>query len=166
MVRKLSVLAGCVLALYAPRIGAQGITHPDFSGTWVLDVARSDAAQSTPTAATYQVRQQHDTITYDRAASSLRGETSSHVVLGTDGKPWKNVVAQNGADVTTTSIVSWVRDTLVIQSSGEMNASTVDTYERWSIAADRRSLLMFREVSVNGQVYASTNLWFNRKESQ
>jgi hypothetical protein len=142
---------------------AAPMVHPDFSGTWILDLARSDAGQSTPDRARYQIVQHGDSITYDRESSSVRGELSSHVVLGADGKAWTNVVAQNGQDVPTSSIVAWHGDTLVIHSSGTMGSSTVDTDEWWLLAAQGQALLMHREVAVNGQLYAATNLYFNRK---
>jgi hypothetical protein len=142
---------------------AAPIAHPDFSGTWILDLSRSDAGQSTPDRASYQVVQHGDSISYDRESSSVRGTLDSHVVLGADGKVWTNVVAQNGQDVPTQSIVTWHGDTLVIHSSGAMQSSTVDTDEWWVLAAQGQALLMHREVSVNGQLYASTNLYFNRK---
>lgn len=154
---RLALLFTCVTPLAAIA------QHPDFTGTWVLDVANSDASQSTPTSATYRVQQHGDSLTYDRIAASSRGETTSHLILGIDGHAWKNSVAQNGSDVPTSSILSWAHDTLVIQSSGDMGGTAVDTYERWSLAPDRHGLLMFREVSVNGQVYASTNLRFVRQ---
>lgn len=142
---------------------AAPMAHPDFSGTWILDVTRSDAGQSTPDRASYQIVQHGDSITYDRESSSIRGTLSSHVVLGADGKAWTNLVAQNGQEVPTNSIVAWHGDTLVIHSSGAMESSTVDTDEWWLLAAPGQVLLMHREVSVNGQLYAATNLYFNRK---
>ena len=106
--------------------------------------------------------QRGDTLTYDRSATSSRGSTETHVVLGLDGKAWRNTVAQNGADVATVSTVTWAHDTLVINSNASMNESALNTYERWSLSADGRSLMMFREVTLGGQVYASTNLLFMR----
>jgi hypothetical protein len=44
---KLALSIACVVALVSVDLGAQ--THPDFSGTWNMDLARSEAAaQGTP----------------------------------------------------------------------------------------------------------------------
>ena len=156
-------IAALLASVAISSVQAQG-ARPSFTGTWELDVAHSDETQSTPTAATYTITQRGDTLVYDRSSTSARGTTQTHVVLGFDGKPWRNVVAQNGTEVATTSTVSWTHDTLVIRSSGVMNESAVETYERWWLAADGRSLGMYREVTFAGQVYSAITLRFNRTD--
>jgi hypothetical protein len=81
---KIAVSLACVVALSSVAVAAQ--TQPDFSGTWTMDLARSEAAaQGTPIGpVTVAIRQMPEELRID---TTRNGKTESVRYLPAASKP-------------------------------------------------------------------------------
>jgi hypothetical protein len=146
-----------VLPLYLIAVAAASPLaaqqRPDFTGTWVLDTARSEHSTFNPLGTTYAVRQHGDSLVVDRTViSATNGTTQTHSVYGFDGKPWSNTLRLVGQETTASSVLSWRGDTLVIHSTSSPGGQELVQDDRWVLGADGTTLTMVREASYGGQV--------------
>jgi hypothetical protein len=81
---KLALTIACVVALGSLGLGAQ--SHPDFSGTWSMDLTRSEAAaQGTPIGpVSVAIRQMPEEVRID---TTRNGRTESVRYLPSSAKP-------------------------------------------------------------------------------
>ena len=145
---------------------ANAQAHANFSGTWVLDASKNvvSGQLGAPESATATIVQHGDTITQDREASSAEaGVMKSHIVWGTDGKPWKNMVPINGDNVEVSSALSWENGSLVIRTSLNIQGTDVDQLDRWTLSADGKTITAYRSVSAMGSEVGSTTLTYVKK---
>src|SRR5690242_18973838 len=84
------------LGAAAPRLARHA--HPDFSGTWSLDVSKSEGPM-TPTSATLKVTQTDKSVTVDRTVNAQGMTQSRTSVYNLDDSPSKNMVNAMGTDV-------------------------------------------------------------------
>ena len=163
MTRSLTT-AAVMYTMAVSHASAQG-AHANFSGVWVLDASKNVASGqlAVPTAATATIVQHGDTITQDREASSAEiGVIKSHIVWGTDGKPWKNMVPVNGESIEVSSVLSWENGSLVIRTSLSIQGTDVDQLDRWTLSADGKSIVMYRSVSAMGSEVGATTLTYTK----
>jgi hypothetical protein len=159
------VTAVAVLALTGSRVGAQA-AHPDFSGTWVLDAAKTvmNGQLGAPTSATYTIRVHGDSIITDRVAEAAEtGTIKSHIVWGTDGKTWKNTVPVNGTDTEISSVLSWQEQTLVVKTTLTVQETPVEQLDQWTLSSDGKTLSMQRSISAMGQELGTSTMFFVKK---
>ncbi|HEY3933125.1 MAG TPA: hypothetical protein VGL65_00760 [Gemmatimonadales bacterium] len=149
---------GLVMAAAAP---AQA-RHPDLTGTWILDPAHSDGA-ALPTAATYTIIQHGDTITMDQQTTSEMGTVTTHMVLGLDGKAWKNNVTGPAGPFELSSTGGWAHDTAAFLSTGTIQGADLVELDRVVPGADGKSFTMLRSGSAGGQDIPLVTLFFNKK---
>ena len=141
--------------------------RPNLSGVWVMDASKTvtDQQLAAPTAATSTIVQHGDTIIVDREITSeTTGVVKTHTVWAVDGKPWKNVVQANGADTEVTSVLSWESGVLVIRSSLTVMENPVELVDRWTVAADGKSIGMVRTLSAMGQDLGTTTMTFVKQD--
>jgi hypothetical protein len=165
-----SITSAAVMYALASSSASAQAAHPNYSGTWVLDSSKSasnsamgDAPQIA--SATWVIAQHGDTIVMDReTAVSGQPVAKAHIMVATDGKPWKNTVQQGGSDIETSSIGSWVNGELVISTSGNIQGFDFVQTDRWTLSADGQSLVSRRSVTVTdqGEVQSAT-LTFTKK---
>ncbi len=150
-------------AVAASSLGAQASAHPDFSGVWVLDHARSDASSFTPSGAVYTVRQSADSMVVDREILATTGDTIvSHMTWGWDGRTWKNTLPLIGSAVETSSTASWQGDTLVVRSSAMAQGSELVQVDWWTRDRDG-TLRIRRDASYGGSPIGSPTWVFVRR---
>jgi hypothetical protein len=143
------------------RALAQRPSHPDLSGTWVLDVAHSDSSSFTPKSATYVVMQTADSIILDRETS---GTGKQHAVYALDGTPRINPLRLIGTSTDATTRTEWVGDTLVVHTTSRPEDADLVQTDRWSLAANGTQLRIHREAMYAGQSIGSPTLVFVRKQ--
>jgi hypothetical protein len=144
----------CVTALALP---AQA-HHPDFSGTWQLDTARSTPSSFTPKRATYVVHQYADSMVVDRETS---GTGKVHTVYALDGAPRTNALRLIGLEVPATSHVSWAHDTMVVRTESRPDDKDLVQVDRWVVAG--AMFYMLRSASYDGAPMDSPTLVFARQ---
>jgi hypothetical protein len=112
---------------------AQG--KPDFSGTWTLDMAKSDMGQGRPSAqaatrtVTVVIKQTSAVLAIERKA----GERVETATLKLDGSESINK-SPSGQDIKSTS--RWVGSTLVTKSMMAMGEGTAEMSDVRSLSAD------------------------------
>ncbi len=140
---------------------AQSAPHPDFSGTWILDVARSDSSSFTPKSATWSVIQKGDSIVLDRESP---GTGMQHVVYAFDGSPRKFTLRLVGNETEATSTVSWTGLTMVVHTTSRpMDEDLIQT-DTWMLSRDGKELRIKREANYAGSPMGSPTLVFVRKQ--
>jgi hypothetical protein len=162
VIRAITV-AAAIATLGLSSAAAQA--HPSFVGTWVLDVSKSEASTAVPVSAMRTITQHGDTLISDRETETAdAGVLKSHVVVGLDGKVWKNTVTQPGiGDIETSTIVTWDSNVLVFTASGSAMGNDFVQTDRWTLAADGKSLVSRISVTVEGNEIQSATFTFNKK---
>lgn len=138
-------------------------THPDFSGKWELDPKSIEGANGMgPVSMTLTVTQDPKTIKVVQAAKTSMGDQAATTVYNLDGSESKNTVSNGGMSVDLTSTSSWEGSVFVILTKGEVQGQALTTNERWSLAADGKTLHLQRDLSAMGQSF-SMKLTFNKQ---
>ena len=136
-----------------PALAAQSTgRHPDFTGVWVLDLARSESSSFNPKAATFTVMQHGDSLVVDRETASITGDmVKTHSVYGIDGKPWTNILRLVGQETTATSVLSWSGDSLVIRTTSTPGDKELLQVDAWTLSPDGRTMRMKRSATYDNQ---------------
>jgi hypothetical protein len=142
--------AAVMYALAAPSASAQAPARPNYSGTWVLDTSKSTSGGNMPTSAVYTVAQHGDTLIMDRETVNIAGTTKNHLVVGIDGKTWKNTVSLGGESTELSSVASWDKGALVVRSNGNVQGVDFVQTDTWTMAADGKSFTYHRSLSAGG----------------
>ena len=135
-------------AAAAPSAPARA--HPDFSGTWTLDVSKSEGAML-PTAATLKVTQTEKSIVVERTTTAMGMTRSGTSTYALDGSPSKNTVNANGANVDFNSTAAWDDNVLVIKTTADFGGGSFAGTERYSLSEDKKTLVIASDVSLAGQ---------------
>lgn len=121
---------------------------PDFSGTWVLDMARSEMGRPPGTAnpaarkVTIVVKQTPSTLSIERHV----GEKSEAATHQLNGSVSVNKLP-SGRDARSTS--TWVGSTLVI-TSATVGEQTAETNNVWSLSPDGKTLTIDMTMKLPG----------------
>ena len=157
-----SIATVAVVSAAAISTASAQAAHPNFAGNWVMDVSKSQGSGSMPSAATWTIVQHGDTLISDREATVEGvGAVKSHMVVGFDGKSWKNSITQPGiGDVEVGMTASWDKTTLVVTMTGTMQETEFVQTGRWTLSADGKSLEVHTSVTVGGEeVQSATTVW-------
>jgi hypothetical protein len=134
MIRK-SILLGFTLALLSSVAVAQ--QKPDFSGTWKLNVAKSDfGALPGPDSRTDVITHKEPSLTDEVTSEGAQGKQQYTVKYTTDGKEATNQIG--GREVK--SALKWEASTLLIDSKLLYNETEVNAQFKWSLSADGKTL--------------------------
>ena len=141
-------VALAVLAGLAPS-SAFSQSVPNLSGTWVLQVDKSDfGVIPAPKSRTDVIEQKETSFTIKRTVTSSTGETTtSDLVYAVDGKPYKNMVGP--AELTST--LKWDGQTLVMESQASMEQGSITITDRYGLSEDGKTLTQQRVLLVQGQ---------------
>ncbi len=128
------------MALAVPLIAA-----PDFSGSWMLNVAKSQYGQfPAPEVMLRTVEVQGTRLTMSTYQKGAQGEVTTELKYTTDGKP-----SVNG---TSTGTAAWYGDTLVIESSRESQGARLTQRDSWTLSKDGKTLTVTTKVKLpNGE---------------
>jgi len=123
--------------------------HPDFSGTWVLDVSKSEG-NSLPTSATLKVTQSDKSMTLERTESQngTTGRITDTYML--DGSPSKNTRNAFGTTIDFNSTVAWSEEVLVITTRWTFDGRSFESTDLYSLSDDRKLLTIAKEALING----------------
>ena len=143
------------LAIVAPTAAQAQAKHPDYSGTWVLDTARSDKGQMVPSKMSLKIGQTDAGLTVDRAQTSQMGETTTSFKYTLDGSPSPNTLIMGGNTVNLVSVVTWEGDSPVITSDMKIGDNEAKSIEKWTLGDGGKSLTVNRKISVQGQEFGS-----------
>ena len=143
MIRKLLSIA-FLIAL--PAAAALAQQKPDFSGTWKLNVAKSDfGVLGGPDSRTDVITHKEPSLTDDVTAEGSQGKQQYTVKYTTDGKEATNQVGPREIK----STLKWDGSILIINSKFTFNDADVLGEARWSLSADGKTL------TINGHFTSS-----------
>ena len=161
---RLRAVGAGVAALALALAGAQAVPasrqQPDFTGTWVLDTARS-ARDGVLNSLTLTVARSGDSLSVSSEGINAAGGFSTRAWYGLDGKPRTNSVG----GMTLSSTVRWDGPVMVVTSSGDARGNSVTIDDRWSLDAAGQSLTRRSSLTVNGQARSETLVFGRRKQS-
>jgi hypothetical protein len=138
----------------APAAGTSA-AHPDFSGTWVLDTARSDKGQMIPTQLTMKIVQTPTGITLDRDQTTQMGQSSTTFKYALDGSASANQLNFGGNPVDISTVVTWDTESPVLTSDMKFGDNDAHSVEKWSLGDGGKSLTLDRTFDVGGQSFSS-----------
>jgi len=147
-------LLALALVASGATASAQSAAIPNLSGTWVLQVDKSDfAGMQAPSARTDVVDHQEPRITIKRTVTANGTENSSNLVYGIDGKPYKNMVGPSEL----TSTLHWEGSTLVsVTTAPNPQGGDITITDRYELSQDGKTLTQKRTFSVPGQELTQT----------
>jgi hypothetical protein len=141
MIRKLlfmTVLVGLSLV----SVSAQ--QKPDFSGTWKLNVAKSDfGILGGPTSRTDVITHKDPSLAVSGTAEGPQGKQEVSLNYTIDGKEAVNKIG----DREIKSTLKWAGSNLVINSKFIYNDADVVGEENWTLSADGKTLTIARHFS-------------------
>jgi len=134
MIRKLVGIM-FLIALAVGSVAAQ--QKPDFSGTWKLNVAKSDfGVLGGPTSRTDVITHKDPSISNNVTAEGAQGKQEYTVNYTTDGKEAVNKIGPREIK----STLKWAGSSLVISSKFVFNDADVNGEATWSLSADGKTL--------------------------
>lgn len=127
----------------------QGLRRPDFSGTWVLNVRKSNFAQAQPPdSAVLTIVHREPRLALATIQRISKVETTRRMNLNSDGRETPNVVSTSYGDKNTVSISKWEGAHLVTTYDLPHNGS-VDSYrDVWELSQDGRTMIILRRLEV------------------
>ena len=149
MLRLTIPIALLVMALgWGPTAPAQ--SHPDFSGTWILDPSKSQAPV-VPQSSQLVVSQSDKVLTIEQTAKSPAGDQVVKLVYNTDGSLSTNsTTGPNGSRIDFKSTTSWDGPTLVITTTADFQGG-FNQVERWTVSEGGKRLVVNGDIAVSGQ---------------
>jgi hypothetical protein len=134
MVRRF-VVGACLTVLTAGAGFAQ--SKPDFSGTWKLNVAKSDFGPLPAPTSRVDVIQHADPSLKDSVtADTAQGKQEYTATYTTDAKEVVNKIGPREVK----STVAWEGNTLVVNSKTSFNDNDITVKSVWSLSADSKTL--------------------------
>jgi len=133
--------------------------HPDFSGTWILDLARSDSSSFNPKSAVWTVVQQGDSLVLDRETPAIK----QHAVYALNGAPHKNTLRLVGVEAEATSTVTWNGAVMVVHTTSHPQDTDLVQTDTWLLRRDGKELWIKREaVSPRASIGSPTWVFVRR----
>ncbi|MBI3695115.1 MAG: hypothetical protein HY238_09805 [Acidobacteria bacterium] len=130
-----------VLALSLPALAQD---NPNFSGTWELQVAKSEFGPlPAPESQVSVIDHKEPKLQIKVTSKTAQGEQTSTRNLTTDGEENTNQVANN----TWKSKTHWEEKVLITESSFEIQGNKIRIKDRWTLAGDGKSYTSDRELA-------------------
>ena len=148
-----ATLAGVMAAVLIARAaaaasaGAQN-ARPDFSGTWTLDLSRSNPGPLPPPESLDAVIEHKDpTITSTLTQKGADGVVTSRTTITTDGEENRNILSTADGDAVLLSRSRWSGRTLIIATSTTLQGTPIGVTESWTLSADGKEMVVSRAFS-------------------
>ena len=139
-------MRSCLLLLC--MAAASATAAPNFSGEWKLDLSRSQyGAVPAPLAVTRKITEQGASLSWSTYQKSAQREATTELKYTTDGKECINKVTNGEAK----GAAKWQGDTLVIESSQQVQGAELKSRETWTLSADGKTLTVLTHLSLPQQ---------------
>lgn len=153
--------ASVILLLAVPAV-AQNAT-PNFSGTWNLDVAKSDFGPAPPPDAVVMVvAHKEPNIKVTTTQKSAQGDTTNDSTLTTDGKENVNKLRAAGGEQDVRSTTKWNGKKLTIARTLEIQGMTINMNDAWELSDDGKVMTIVRTIGTPQGDFA-TKMILNKK---
>src|SRR5262245_54831293 len=131
--------------LLAQRAAGPERHHPDFSGTWVMDPARSESARAPDanriTSATVTIAQTPEEVRLDSIRNGVH-EFARYPLVAPESPRAVGTTGSVG------SVVEWDGDTLITLTPHEVNGMAVTTTERRTLSANRKEMTVVTSLQI------------------
>lgn len=157
MFRTVSILLLCFASVWAAA------EHPNFAGTWTLNLAKSNLGPlPAPKAMTLKIVQKDpDLLVTTIISGGPQGDLSYDAKYETDGKETVNRLAEHEAHSTAT----WDGDTLVLKTKADFGGGEVQIESRWNLVEKGKVLKQSAQVT-SAQGSFSPSYVFDRDTSR
>jgi hypothetical protein len=143
---KRTFFVALLLALVAASARAQG-AKPDFSGTWQLDIAKSELGPMPPPDSIVSVIDHQDPkLVVKTTQKSSMGEFTNERNITTDGKPATNKLKSAMGEQDVTSTTMWSGAQLVTSYKMDMQGTALEFRDVWDLSADGKVMTISRDV--------------------
>jgi hypothetical protein len=118
---------------------------PNLSGSWMLNVAKSQYGQfPAPEVMMRQIQHKDPALSMTTYQKGAQGEVTTELKYTTDGKPAVNGENKGSAH--------WENEKLVVETSREYQGTKLISREEWTLSADGKSLTIATHVKLpNGE---------------
>jgi hypothetical protein len=135
-----------------------GGAHPDLSGIWNLDIAKSNFGQGQPPASEIDtITESGDSMKVVTAQKGgMMGDMNNTETFTTDGKPssWKGM-----GDSQVNGTATWDGDKLVVNAKTSFQGSDVTIKDTYSLSADGKTLTRVTHVETGMGNFDSTSVY-------
>ena len=140
---KSSMLSLTLLTLALGLVQAQAKT--DFSGTWKLNIGKSDFGPiPAPDSLVETIAHQDPSMKINVATKGgMQGDMTYDVSYTTDGKECVNKIRDNELK----STLNWDGSALTVDTKGSFSGNDVTLKDRWALSDDGKTLTVTRHVS-------------------
>jgi hypothetical protein len=138
--------AVCLMLLLAVSTKAQD-AKPNFSGTWNLDVAKSDfAGAPAPDSIVYVIEHKDPTLKITSTQKSQQGELTNTRTLTTDGKESMNKMRTMAGEQDVKSMTTWSGNKLANAFKLDIQGVAIDVSETWELSDGGKVLSVGRDL--------------------
>jgi hypothetical protein len=144
-----TLFAVCLLLLPAASPWAQD-TKPNFSGTWNLDVAKSDfGGAPPPDSIVYVIEHKDPSLKITSTQKSQQGELANTRNLTTDGKETVNKLRSmfQAGEQDVKSTMKWNGKKLANALKLDIQGNAIDITEAWELSDDGKVLIIGRDLT-------------------
>ena len=153
-------VCGALLAL-AISTAAQGL--PNFTGTWTLDVAKSDfGPMPAPESIVMVIDHKDPAVKVTTTQKSQMGDASNDSTYTTDGKENINKMRGPGGEQDVKSTTKWDGKTLATARTIEAQGMSIGIDDTWELSADGKVMTLTRQIKTP-QGDFSSKLVLNKK---
>ena len=136
------------LLLIVPLVTSAAFAAPNLSGEWKLNVSKSQyGALPAPVAVTRKIKQEGARISMSTFQKTAQREATSELHYTLDGKESTNKVT-NGESKGT---AFWAGDSLVIESSQQVQGADLKSREVWILAPDGKTITITTQLTLPQQ---------------
>ena len=155
-------VAICLILLAAATAVAQD-AKPDFSGTWTLDLAKSDFGQMpAPDSLVSVIEHKEPNLKITTTQKGQQGELTNTRVLTTDGKENVNKLQTMGGEQEVKSTTRWNGRALTTAFTIDAQGTAIEVSDSFALSADGKVLTVTREVKTP-QGDLATKMVFNKQ---
>jgi hypothetical protein len=155
--------AAVYLILLAAATAVAQDAKPDFTGTWTLDLTKSDFGQMPPPESLVSVIEHKEpNLKITTTQKGAQGELTNVRALTTDGKENVNKLRTMGGEQEVKSITRWNGRALTTAFTLDAQGAAVDVSDTFALSEDGKVLTVTREVKTPQGDFATTMV-FNRK---
>jgi hypothetical protein len=138
-------IAAVFIGLLAGSLAVLAADKPDFSGTWKLNVDKSDfGPMPKPERAEYVIVHKEPELNVKSTAVGSMGEVTNDVKIVTDGTEFTNTM-RDGQVVKGTA--KWDGKVLVIRQTLDVQGTTVTFVQKWSLSDDGKTITQDLNIS-------------------
>lgn len=133
-------LATLFALILAGSVSAAG--HPDFSGEWKLNLAKSDFGErAAPISSIMKIEHKDPALRVTRTLTTSNGELTTETAYGTDGKETTNKLP-GGGEMKSTG--KWEGSALLIATPITLNGNKLAIKWQWTLSQDGKTLTTVR----------------------